>query len=123
MDRLRAFSTQDALGINEIKTMKKRGLCFKCIGPNFQHDCSKNSNKNFKIKCLHNKLTKAATTWINFEKKPKLTTIYFKWEPFHSRYPNQLDQLKICWYVMTSLMPYGENRREEQLQEEAQNAT
>ena len=37
----------DASGINEIKAVKKTGLCYKCGGSHLQCECTSNGNKKF----------------------------------------------------------------------------
>ena len=67
------FSLSDASGINEIKTMKKTGPCYKCGGPHFQQDCTNNINNKIQTKISMSATKREAYAWINFTKtKPTI---------------------------------------------------
>ena len=70
-----AFFTTDATGINEIKTTKKAGLCYKCRGPHFQHYCTSNSNNKCQTKTSAEQTDKA-TTVINFSITKPITICF-----------------------------------------------
>ena len=60
---------------------------------------------NSKPKCQHNKPTQETTTQTNFATIK--TTTCFQLEPFHSRHPSQLGQVKMCQKVLTQLNVLG----------------
>ena len=55
------FDAPEASTINEVKSTKNPGLCFRCSGPHFQNRCTKHRNQpktNFSTHHLHNKIAK-----------------------------------------------------------------
>ena len=48
--------------INEIKAMKKAGLCYKCRGPHLQCECTNNSNNKFQSKTTTQQMQKCNYT-------------------------------------------------------------
>ena len=54
-------NTPDTSCITEVKTMKKVGLCYKCRGPHFHHNCKENSRNS------SNHFHTETPTWQNYK--------------------------------------------------------